>query len=996
MREQYTDSVSLPSFDKLIQMRSSEHSGKIIYSFYPKGEDECISITYSELDQKIKTVASKLQQLNLKGERVLLLYPSGLEYIIGFFACLYAGVIAVPLYPPETARMKHTLERIYLVMKDSGANNALITREIFNQINEKGQDYNINFKNLNWIISDEINPESENDWRETDNTLETIAYLQYTSGSTGTPKGVIIKHRNLLSNADIIHKAFEFNSRSTIVMWLPLYHDMGLIGSVIQPIFSNSPINIFPTISFLEKPFRWLKMISDIEVGEVMSGGPNFAYDLCIKRTNEEQRNSIDLSNWNAAFSGSEPVRSTTINAFVEAFGGSGFKRSAFYPCYGLAEATLFVTGGDKFSEPIEYYISKKELEKHKIKSAAAAEADALNFIGCGKTFLDEKVFIVDPVTENICGPNAVGEVWVKGESISSGYWGKTKLSKEILNAELKELNQKPFLRTGDLGFIKDGELFITGRLKDLIIIRGSNHYPQDIELTVEESTDLVRPGFGAAFSVEAEGEERLVIVYEAKPRKENWPEIIQKIKDQVSINHNILAYDIALVKPKSVPKTSSGKIRRQSCKNLYLEYKFNIVCSLLKDNLTEEKIEIGENPKNPFELKVIQLLTGHFDKSFNLDNSLISLGIDSLKAVELKNEIETVFNIHLSLEDLLLSPTVKDIIEKIKNASQNKPINRLIRREHSAGSELSINQQSLWTLYNISPSSSAYNEFFAFRIINHLSIDNLKSAVEKIAEKHSALKMKFSFNNGKPRQIINNQNIDFEIISLNHLDEKDIYKIIVAQAHQPFNITNENVFKVRLYKTTHDFILLFMFHHICVDLWSIQLIIDEIKEIYHADINNSINKNGSQNDYEDFVEWQLSYIQSAEAEKDFEFWRQNLSHPTNDLNLPADYKRPLLPTYKGASYSFGIQKQISEKLKTLAAENNITLFSALIALYAILLHKLSGQDNFNIGFPASGRTKREFQNVVGYFVNSLVLPSRLIEKQKIKNLFKRSSFFCS
>jgi acyl-CoA synthetase (AMP-forming)/AMP-acid ligase II len=395
--------------------------------------------------------------------------------------------------------------------------------------------------------------------------------LQYTSGSTGKPKGVMLSHANLMHNSRLMRAAFQYGSESRCVSWLPVYHDMGLIGGLLQPLYGGYPCVLMPPASFLQRPLRWLEAITRTRA--TISGGPNFAYELCLRRTGEAERSCLDLSSWQVAFNGAEPLRAETLKRFADFFHPSGFKRTAWFPCYGLAEATLMVTGGPSGRGPIVKRVEAKALEHGRAVEAEERltpeqESNVRPLVSSGRVAgPQQQLRIVNPETMSECADGEVGEVWTAGPSVAAGYWNRADETEETFGARLGAGGEGylgPYLRTGDLGFIADGELFITGRAKDLIIIRGANHYPQDIEWTVAASHPALRASGTAAFALESQGEERLVVVQEMEPRsRAELREVFESIRQAVAEEHEVDIYAIALVKAGSVPKTTSGKVQR-------------------------------------------------------------------------------------------------------------------------------------------------------------------------------------------------------------------------------------------------------------------------------------------------------------------------------------------------------------------------------------------------------------------------------------------------
>jgi len=545
----------------LLRLRATAQSGQHGYTFLDKNGDEAEVFTYPELHLKARAIAAVLQQHGAEGQPVLLLFPPGLEFVAAFFGCLYARALAVPAYPPRPNRFGSRLEAI---CADTGSTIALATSKI---VSSRASIATMEMSALRWIATDSIDDGEADHWRDPNAGEDTVAFLQYTSGSTLTPKGVMVTHANLLYNERMIETAFEHTNSSIVVGWLPLYHDMGLIGNVLQPLWMGIPCILMSPVDFLLKPARWLKAITHYR--GTTGGAPDFAYDLCVRKVTPEERATLDLSTWDLAYCGAEPVRPKTIERFSRTFAECGFRREAFYPCYGLAEATLFVSGGKKGAAPIV-------VESH----SRSTDVSGGLTVACGTSKLEEQVLIVDPESLTECPLGALGEIWVAGPNVASGYWNRAQETEETFGARLPSHGEQKFLRTGDLGFIRDGELCIQGRIKDMMIIRGINHYPQDIEQSVEDSHAALRPRSAAAFSVDIDGQENLVIVQEVARdfRDLDCDEIIRDVRQAIAERHGLQVYGVVLIKAGTIPQTSSGKIQRFECRRLYLDGKLEIV----------------------------------------------------------------------------------------------------------------------------------------------------------------------------------------------------------------------------------------------------------------------------------------------------------------------------------------------------------------------------------------------------------------------------------
>lgn len=554
---------------EMLRMRAGYHPDRTLYVYLTDGEEQQARYTYAELDAQARRVAAWLQAHHLQGERALLLFPPGLDFIAAYMGCLYAGVVAVPSYPP---RLNRPSPRIQTIVADSRSAVVLTTGEIYNSMEQRFE-YTPDLKVLQWLDTATLAPGLEDSWKDPQITGDTLAFLQYTSGSTSEPKGVMVTHANLMHNLQMIRQGFWMLEEDDGVIWLPNYHDMGLIGGILTPLYVGGKSVLMSPLFFLQRPLRWLQAIHRNHCA--VSGGPNFAYDLCVDKTTPEQRAELDLSCWHTAFSGAEPIRVETLRRFSEAFAVSGFKSSAFYPCYGLAEGTLIVSGGDGPAEPEIYHFSRSALAQDRIAPAEADGPDAQAFVACGHALLEEKIAIVNPETCELCAPNEIGEIWTQSGSVAQGYWENPAETQRVFQAQILGAESNGFyMRTGDLGFMVDDQLFVAGRRKDLIIIRGTNHYPQDIELTVEQSHPALQTSGGAAFSVQVQNEEQLVVVQELTRtgRNADQTEIFRAIRRAISENHELQVYAIVLLRPLTVPKTSSGKIQRYACKLGFLE----------------------------------------------------------------------------------------------------------------------------------------------------------------------------------------------------------------------------------------------------------------------------------------------------------------------------------------------------------------------------------------------------------------------------------------
>lgn len=579
--------VEYQNWAELLAARAQSFGNEHAFSFLGDGPNATeSSLTFGELNSQARLIGTRLRNAEAAGRPVLLLYPPGLEFVAALFGCFYAGAIAVPTYPPDSTKLNRTTPRLRAIVSDSGASIALtssptraLAEMIFPHVPELGK--------LHWISTD-----TEDDGVKEETPVpavlsDALALLQYTSGSTARPRGVILTNANLLENSAFIQKAFGHSRQSRGVIWLPPYHDMGLIGGILQPIYAGFPCTLMSPLAFLRRPVRWLRAITSFR--GTTSGGPNFAYDACVRRIPAPEREGLDLSSWDVAFNGAEPVRWETIETFAQTFEPYGFRLEAFYPCYGLAEGTLQITGGRKALPPTARAFSKVKLAQNCVGLAQDEDSGRI-LVGCGQSSVDHEIAIVDPTSLENLPPNRVGEIWVSGSSVAQGYWNRAEDTETAFRAALVGTADHRWLRTGDIGFVYEGELFVTGRLKDLLIIRGRNYYPQEIEGATETSDSRLRTNCSAAFTVSRDGVDRLVVVAEvSRAQSVDYASVITAIRKGVATAVDLQVYEIALVAPRCVPLTPSGKVQRSFCRSLFLDGRLEVVAQWSIDNAFEE-----------------------------------------------------------------------------------------------------------------------------------------------------------------------------------------------------------------------------------------------------------------------------------------------------------------------------------------------------------------------------------------------------------------------
>jgi amino acid adenylation domain-containing protein/non-ribosomal peptide synthase protein (TIGR01720 family) len=985
--------ITVSSLVELLQQRAASAPERVAYRFLGDGETGESRITYGELNLRARSIAACLQEMGACGERALLLYPAGLAYVEAFFGCLYAGVIAVPAYPP---RLNRNAQRLQAIATDAGATVALTNAALLTKM-ESIATQMPGLARVRWLATDRFDGSRAGTYLEPELSAESLAYLQYTSGSTATPKGVMVTHGNVLHNSASIHRGFAHTPDSRALTWLPHFHDMGLIDGIIQPLYGGFPAILMSPASFLQHPLRWLEAVTRFQITH--TGGPNFAYDLCVRRVNTEQRARLDLRSWRVAYNGAEPVRFETLRRFADEFRECGFRWEAFYPAYGLAEATLKVTGGSSTEPPVICTVRTDALEQHRVVEAVPEQDDSRTLVGSGRAGLDTEIEIVDAETFRRCATEEVGEVWVYGPGVAAGYWGRTEETERTFHARRAEadeselVSEKTYLRTGDLGFVRDGELFVTGRGKDLIIIRGRNLYPHDLELAIEQCHEALRAGGGAAFSLEVEGEERLIVVQELEARRRaDTSALVELIRQTLAEEFEVQPYAILLVKAGSVPKTSSGKIQRGACRTMFETGSF--------DALAEWRAPLDFGTDNSRQVETAELSNGEAiarwirgqlaaklridAASIDVDSSITRYGVDSLIALELTHSIETQLGVLLPMSEFISSQSIAQIaarcFELIEATRSAPPVAQAAFIKESTQSRafpLSHGQQALWFLQQLAPESAAYNIASALRIKAKPDGAALRSAFQSLVERHAALRTTFSAVQGRAVQYLHEEaKASFETVDASLWDDAALAERLRDEAHLPFDLEHGPLLRAVLFRRADDEqVLLLVAHHIVIDFWSLAILMRELGALYRAATNGTTATLGPHtSNYFDYVRWQQQLLAGEAGERLAAFWQQQLAGELPVLNLHTDRPRPATQTFRGASEPLRLDAQLTVRLKALSQANDATLFITLLTAFKSLLYRYTGQEDLLVGSPTAGRHSAQFAATVGYFVNSVVL----------------------
>ncbi|HVV68847.1 MAG TPA: amino acid adenylation domain-containing protein [Gammaproteobacteria bacterium] len=955
----------------LLELRASQRPTDILYRFLSERFDDVSILRYAELAGQAKAIAVELTKNAMPGDRVLLIYPPGLELIAASFGCIYAGLIAIPIYPPVNIKLAEKLQRIIV---DATPSLIASTQDIAEKVKQFKFFKHLDFEKLAWVYTDRVALNQAEIWHKPSITNEQLAFLQYTSGSTGNPKGVMLSHQNLLHNLQLIREGFSLDTSDSIVSWLPPYHDMGLIGNILSALYVGMECTLMSPVTFLQNPVRWLQTISDYKAN--ISGAPNFAYDYCTRKITDEQCSNLNLGDWQLAFNGAEPIHPQVLQCFSERFKTFGFNPKAFYPCYGLAEATLFVAGA-KRSQGYE-----------------TTQHTGKQLINCGRCV--QNVAIVNPDTQILCNDTEIGEIWVEGDSIAKGYWGNAQATRETFTAHLHNDLSTAYLRTGDLGFIKDQNLYVTGRIKDLIIIHGVNYYPQDIEYTVENCHAQIRYGCCAVFPITVGTVEHLVVVCEVDRLKDeaDYVSVCQSIHRAVIDHHQLAVYSIVLISPKSLPKTTSGKKRRRETKTLFQEHKLKVLYEWMqKTNSAVSAIDEPIQDKTPIEMQLVQIYMQVFEQqSIHLTNHFFDLGGDSLSVMQLIARIRETWGIELDMQCFFKDPSVAEVAKMIENAL-TAPISQLrrsdalpaVRRDEKI--PLSFAQQRLWFLHQLHPEHAFYNLGKIMHIKGQLNISVLEKAIQTIIVRHEILRTAFLQMDGQPYQHILPA-ADFHLLQEHFVDNsmqtaaQQTQVFMQAKIAMPFDLSTGNLLRAYLLtmnNETSEFILLLVVHHIIVDGGSLEIFMDELSQLYNA-YTQHLSKPLPQleRQYADYCQWQQT--QAAVIEKQLLFWQQQLQDAPPLLMLPIDKPRPHVASFQGASSEVVLVSQTVKKLKSLAQQQGCSLYMVLLTIFEVLLYRYTQQTDMVVGSAVAQRHHPGVKNLIGFFVNTLALRAKIAD----------------
>ncbi|MCE1116999.1 MULTISPECIES: non-ribosomal peptide synthetase [Pseudomonas] len=964
-----TDAFELPhSLVQALAQRAEQTPERIALRFLADAPGEQAVLSYRDLDHRARAIAAALQARAGFGERAVLLFPSGPDYVAAFFGCLYAGVIAVPAYPPESARQHHQ-ERLLSIIDDAQPRLLLTVEALCDSL--QGLEALVGDNAPLLLAVDSLDPQLAEQWREPALSHDDIAFLQYTSGSTALPKGVQVSHGNLVANEQLIRQGFgiDLNPDDVIVSWLPLYHDMGLIGGLLQPIFSGVPCVLMSPGYFLARPQRWLQAIS--EYGGTISGGPDFAYRLCSERVSEAALAGLDLSRWRVAYSGSEPIRQDSLDTFAEKFTRCGFQASSFFASYGLAEATLFVSGSRRGQG-----IGALELDAEAFAANRAVPGQGSVLMSCGYPQPGHAVCIVEPQQMQVLGDNQVGEIWAGGPSIALGYWRNPEASARTF----VERDGQTWLRTGDLGFMRDGEVFVTGRLKDMLIVRGQNLYPQDLEKTLEREVDVLRKGRVAVFAVDDQGEEGIGVAVEISRnvQKAHTPEaLINTLRRVIADACRQAPAVVLLLNPGALPKTSSGKLQRSACRLRMNDGSLD--CYARFPSVAAQHSADVAGSDLPARIAGIwrELLKV---EAVAADDHFLLLGGNSIAATQVTARLGDELGIQLNLRTLFEAPTLAEYSAAVAAiiAEGASAAGTIATQGRDQALPQSLAQNRLWLLWQLEPASAAYNIPAGLHLRGELDQAALQASFQALVARHESLRTLFDEVDGQAVQRI----LPSLAFSLQHCDLEGLEPAEVAarredEAQRPFDLRQGPLLRVTLARLDDEEHQLWVtLHHIVADGWSLNILLDEFARLYAAQGQVALPELPL--GYADYGTWQRQWLADGESARQLDYWKNALGDELPVLDLCTDQPRASQQHNRAARHSLKVSTKLAAALKDLARDQQASLFMVLLAGWQALLHRYSGQSDIRVGVPNANRPRLETQGMVGFFINTQVLRAEL------------------
>lgn len=946
--------------------------------------------TLSQLNAAAQTIAANLSSRVTPGDTVVLLLPQGLDYIKAFFGCLTAGVVAVPLYPPLS---KSHSPRVRKVINDCRPGLVLTDEALLTTV-ESAIGQNNDVDALPPVVS--LNALQQPNTLLNPNpipTADTLAFLQYTSGSTGDPKGVMVSHGNIIANLETLVEATGCHQDDVFCNWLPLFHDLGLVNTLLMPVYLGAHSVLMSPGRFIKRPLRWLEAISAYQAS--ICGAPNFAFEHCCKRIKPQALADLDLSSWRVAFNAAEPIDAVTLSRFGDMFAPTGFSAQAFYPSYGMAEATVFIAGGHTAEQPIVTAFDRQQLQ-HKKAQVVEATADSQWLVSCGQVQSGHTLAIVDPHNYQALPDGEVGEIWFCGPSVAKGYWQDNDKTTATFLATLAGQPESVYLRTGDLGFVIDGQLYICGRIKDVMIIRGRNYYPQDLE----RHSGLAFAGLrqGGSVAIEHRGNGLIIQEVERKGSNNNfdYAAAAAAISGALLTEFGIVLATVVFVRTGHLPRTSSGKLQRSQSLQQYLDGDFEI---LAESDLSMTAADyLPAKGKTEQQLAKIwqQLLDGGLP---GRQDHFFALGGQSVTATRLVSDIRRHFAVTLELRQLFENPLLSQMaaaIEQQQSLSMAEADDKITPAANR--SEVTLGQQQLWFADQLMQGSSQYHLNAVLQLSGKLDLPALNQALNHLIERHHSLRTVYDKTAGQLTARLKTDWIFKLKVKLKVTDTKQlIEKELTEQAMAPFDLSDDLMLRGQLVKVEtkngpEQHVLSLTFHHIAVDGWSMANLINQLGLFYNAQVQG---KTPLPTDLPlqsgDYAWWQNNQLKQGLLAEQKTFWAQRLKGLPITHNLPLDCPRPAEASYQGDSIRQILDPELLAQLHSLSRIHNVTLFMLLNSAFACLLGRLSGEADIVMGTVAANRDRAELDELVGLLVNPLVLRADLSGDPRFDQLLAQS-----
>jgi amino acid adenylation domain-containing protein len=922
----------------------------------------------ARLDLEARRLAAGLQARGLQGERAILMHAPGPGYVIALLGCFYAGVVAVPAYPP---RFNRPMERLRDLVADARARIALTTEAALQGMQPHiGADATL--AALEWLATD--TPAALGDageWRMPGIDAGSLALLQYTSGSTSAPKGVMISHGNFRANVLAITGAVQATGEDRLVSWLPPYHDMGLVAGLLAPLYLGIDTLLLSPASFLQRPLRWLQAISRHRA--TISGAPNFAYELCARRVTDEQLAQLDLGSWRVAFCGAERVRAATLQQFARRFAPAGFRPGTFVPSYGLAEATLGVSCG---AGGLQCADAETRTPQLAVPDDPAPAVAARLSVSCGRAMPGVGICVVDPQMLQAVPEGNHGELWVQGPSVAAGYWGRPEQTTQVFGARIAGGDGSPWLRTGDLGFLLDGQVHVLGRLKDLIILRGANVHPEDVESAIEGVHPALRPAGAAAFGVERDGEEQLVVVQELNPGRQeiDFDAVATALREAIAQALQLPVGQLLLVPAGEVPRTSSGKVQRGRCRELYLAGKLEVMHTASVATATAAQA----SPEAV--TQVAQLMAGLLGvERMAPDDDFFWLGGHSLLVAQLVSRIRGSFGVEVPLATVFAAPTPQRLAAAIAVLPATATRPGIVPVPRDGRLPLTFSQERMWLLHKMDPQGTAYNVAGAVRIHGRLDPTLLAQAFNTLADRHEVLRTRYltTAEGTVELRVAGPTPLDVPLHDLAALPDPEGRALQLARqlASVPFDIGAGPMLRAQLYRTGSDqHVLAACLHHLVTDAWSMGILVRELLQGYQAlQAGRAPDRPPMASGYIDYAGWQRRHFAGPQAAAQLQYWRREL-HGAEAVELPTDRPRRQQRTSAGELEPLALPGALMDAVASLAQAHGATPFMVLLAAFEALLFRWTGRSDLVVGVPVANRNWAESEALVGTLVNTLPL----------------------